>query len=203
MSVSCMRRGLLLAPLLITSGLVCGAASAVPLTFEYTGVCVYNCEDEGLEVGAPAYMKVVMDDAGYTPEGFFGIEALIDFSFDLGGIELDSATARNVFFGGSWEVIPGGPLVWGLNATTSDGRGDYGPTAIVGGDPVSAGGAASFLGFCDIDPDEGCVASFHTAAQFELKSVMAPVPLPGAGLLLTGAIGILSLSRRRSARSVQ
>ena len=98
MSVSCMRRGLQLAPLLIASGLVCGAASAVPLTFEYTGVCVDNCEAEGLEVGAPAYMKVVMDDAGYAPEGFFGIEALINFSFDLGGIELDSATARNVFF---------------------------------------------------------------------------------------------------------
>ena len=89
MSVSCMRRGLLLAPLLITSGLVCGAASAVPLTFEYSGTCVYNCEDEGLEVGAPAYMKLVMDDAGYTPDGYFGIEALIDFSFDLGGIEIE------------------------------------------------------------------------------------------------------------------
>ena len=60
-------------------------------------------------------MKLVMDDAGYTPTGYFGIEALIDFSFDLGGMERNSATARNVFFGGSWEVVPGGPLVSELN----------------------------------------------------------------------------------------
>lgn len=181
---------------LVTGGTL---AQAAPITFNYVGACAFNCSDEGLQTGARATGRVVLDDAGFSPDGFFGNEALIDFSFDLGGIRLVRATSAAFDFGGPWEVIPGAGLAWYLNASTSRTRFDQlGPTISISGSADGGFGEGSFLGTCDANAEFTCPIAFQTAAQFELSPDMAPVPLPGTGLLLAASLlglGVFGIRR--------
>jgi hypothetical protein len=180
--------GLLFAP---------GLAEGASLVFEYEGACVFDCEDEGLAPGAPASGRVVIDDAGYAPGGFFGNDDLLDFSFDFGGIRLDKASTKAFSFGGPWQVIPGGDLRWYLDASASVDRFDLGSTISASGGPREGGAYASFLGTCEVDAEFPCSVGFHTAAQFEMKEA-APVPLPPTALLLAaGLAGMAGLRLRR------
>jgi hypothetical protein len=190
------------AALAVGSCLTPALAQAATLAFEYKGACAFNCEEEGLEVGAPASGRLVMDDAGFTPSGFFTSAALIDFSFDFGGIKLDRAGAQASGFGGTWGSAPDPEPSWQLSASTAVGRFEQGPTISVGGDPTQAFGIASFLGTCETT-DFGCNPTFFTAAQFELQPV-APIPLPAPVLLLGAGLAALAglrFGRRQAVRA--
>lgn len=167
-------------------------ARAAPVTFAYTGVCSFGCASQGIADGARASGRVVFDDAGFTPGGVFLNEALIDFSFDLGGIRLDRAGAAGVDFQGLWNDGPRDGMIWILAASAANGAA-LGPTISLVGGFGNAGGAGARLGSCTLTGPDGCDPSFGASANFELTA--APVPLP-APLALLGA-GLASLAALR------
>lgn len=61
-----------------------GAAGVPTVTCEQAGSCVGKCEEVDIAHGAPAAARVVMDDAAHDPDGFFGLESLIDFGTSVG-----------------------------------------------------------------------------------------------------------------------
>jgi hypothetical protein len=183
--------------LLILSGLmiVGSAANAAVVTQFFSGSCAFNCETEGLPVGTPASGHIVFDDAAATPETPFENSALIDFSFDFGGIELDKAGALAFAFSGIQEASPGFGPVWFLDASTSDFVSILGPTFSMSGSPEGGFAFASSQGYCFVG-ETSCQAQTGIAAQFEMQ--LAPVPLPPAGLLLVGGVfTLVGLARRR------
>jgi hypothetical protein len=173
------------------------SSQASALTLTYTGVCSFNCEEEGLDVGAPMNGHVEIDDSGYSPDGYFGNSDLVDFSFDFGGISLDLAGTKAFSFGGPWEVVPGAGLRWYLDASAAEGRSELGPTISASGGPDDGFGMASFLGTCETDAEFSCQLAFRTAAQFEMRTPTAPVPLPAAGSLLAVSMLGLGVAGRR------
>ena len=171
---------------------VCAASSgqAATLAYNFEGACAFNCEEEGLAVGAKATGTLSMLDDGFTPNGSFGSASLVDFSFDLGGIKVDKQSSAGWSFGGTWGASAQPQPFWELSAGTTSGRFNEGPTISVGGGEGSAFAYGSFLGTCET-LDNGCTIAFHTAAQFEMTEA-APVPLPAPLVLLLAGLASLA-----------
>ena len=182
-----------------------GTAPAAVLNL--TGTCdVFphsppSCANVGL-AGVTSHVElgsVELDDALFSPGGFFESEALVSYDFSFGNFALSSHDVPAQAFAGNWGATPGSIRDLSMFASASDDREHPGRLISLGIDSTGGFFVASHDGYRQPNPGG---QSFETDngnwAGFSVDRHIAPVPLPPAGLLLMGGLaGLAALRLRR------
>jgi hypothetical protein len=171
-----MRIGALLA--VGAAGLL-GAGAAEAATFSLSATCISACSEAGLAAGGMLSGRLTLDTSGFTANGDFSDASLRRFSVTFGSTTITSENAVAAHIDGQWGASVRDIVQFDMIGGTT-------VFPAVGGTFLlsNLNGIASTNGWCD---EADCTAIGGTNASLGPVAIAA-IPLPGAGLLLAGAL---------------